>query len=244
MSKEKLNKESNSDVSSEEKVAKKASKKNEVKVAKEKSSEEKVEVKSSKEKVSKEINESVKKEKYFPRLRKFYDNDVINVLMDIYKYKTPMALPKLVKIIVNVGAGDAVNDKSVIDPIVEELSLISGQRAIKTFAKKSISNFHLREGMPIGARVTIRGSRMYDFLDKLNSVALPRVRDFKGLKRSSFDGRGNYTFALKEQLVFPEIDYDKVKKIRGMDITIVTTAKSDDEAYSLLKTLGFPIKEK
>jgi large subunit ribosomal protein L5 len=168
----------------------------------------------------------------------------MNALKALYKYSTPMAVPKVVKVIINMGVGEATQDKSIVDAAVDELTLIAAQRAVKTFAKKSISNFHLREGMPIGARVTLRGPRMFDFIDKLISVALPRVRDFKGLSSSSFDGRGNYTLGLREQLVFPEINYDKISKIRGMDVTIVTTAPDDDEAYQLLKNLGFPFKEK
>jgi large subunit ribosomal protein L5 len=181
---------------------------------------------------------------YIPRLRKLYETEIFKKLTELYKYSTPMAVPRLVKVIINCGTGDATQDKSVLDPVVEEMTLIAAQKAVKTYARKSISNFHLREGMPIGAKVNLRGSRMYDFLDKLVSVALPRVRDFKGLSPSSFDGRGNYTIGLKEQLVFPEIDYDKVKKVRGMDIVIVTTARNDDEALQLMKGLGFPFKEK
>ena len=182
--------------------------------------------------------------KHTPRLKQHYDSVVVKALSDLYKYSSPMAIPKVVKVILNIGIGEATSDKTVVDAAVEELTTIAAQKAVKTFAKKSISNFHLREGMPIGARVTLRGSRMYDFIDKFISVALPRVRDFKGLSSSSFDGRGNYTIGLKEQLVFPEINYDKITKIRGMDVTIVTTAANDDEAYQLLKTLGFPFKEK
>ncbi len=182
--------------------------------------------------------------KYTPRLKHLYQTEAIKSLMSLYKYSTPMAIPRLVKVIINIGVGEATQDKAVLDPSVEEITMIAGQRAVKTYAKKSISNFHLREGMPIGVKVNLRGSRMYDFLDKLISIALPRVRDFKGLNLASFDGRGNFTIGLKEQLVFPEIDYDKIKKIRGMDITIVTTAKNDEEALQLLKLLGFPFKEK
>lgn len=181
---------------------------------------------------------------YVARLKKHYDTEVTKKLQELYKYTTPMALPKVVKVVLNIGLGEATQDKTVADTAVEELTLISGQKAVKTYAKKSISNFHLREGMAIGAKVNLRGTRMYDFLDKLVGVALPRVRDFKGMNPSSFDGRGNYTMGLKEQLVFPEIDYDKIKKIRGMDITIVTTAKTDEEAYQLLKGLGFPFQGK
>lgn len=181
---------------------------------------------------------------YVPRLKKFYDEQAVKKLKEIFNYKNVMAIPRLVKVVVNVGVGDATQDKSVIDPVYEEITLITGQRAVKTYAKKSISNFHLREGMPIGVKVNLRGKRMYDFIDKLINVALPRVRDFKGLDTNSFDGRGNYSIGFKEQLIFPEIDYDKIKKIRGMDLAIVTTARSDDECYQFLKIMGFPFMEK
>jgi len=202
------------------------------------------EIKESKEEKKIEKKEAKQKVKYIPRMRKLYETEAVKALNALYKYSSPMAVPRLVKVVINMGLGDATQDKGVVDAAVEELTIIAGQRAVKTFAKKSISNFHLREGMPIGARVTLRGSRMYDFIDKLVNIALPRVRDFKGLSTSSFDGRGNYTIGLREQLVFPEIDYDKISKVRGMDITIVTTARTDDEAYQLLKNVGFPFKEK
>lgn len=188
-----------------------------------------------------------KGEKYTPRLKALYTNDVIKQLIEQYKYKTPMAIPRLEKVVINIGVGKETiekKDPGVVDSAQEELTLIAGQRAVKTYSKKAISNFHLREGLAIGAKVNLRGNRMYDFVDKLVSVALPRVRDFKGLSTSSFDGRGNYTIGLKEQLVFPEINYDKVKKVRGMDITIVTSAKNDEESLKLLKALGFPFKDK
>jgi large subunit ribosomal protein L5 len=182
---------------------------------------------------------------YVPRLKKHYVEVVRKQLQEQYKYTSSMQIPRLEKIVINVGVGkDTVQDKGAIDPVVDEITLIAGQKAVKTYARVSISNFHLREGMPIGVKVTLRGARMYDFLDKLISIALPRVRDFKGVSPSSFDGRGNYTIGLREQLVFPEIDYDKIKKIRGMDITFVTTARTDDEAYQLLKLMGMPFKEK
>ncbi len=184
------------------------------------------------------------KKDYVPRLKIHYLENVVKELKKQYKFSSVMAVPRIVKVVLNMGVGEATQDKSLLDPAVDELTLIAGQKAVKTYAKVAISNFHLRKGMPIGARVTLRGNRMYDFLDKLISIALPRVRDFKGLNPSSFDGRGNYTFGLKEQLVFPEIDYDKIKKIRGLDITIVTTAKNDEEAYQLLKMMGFPFREK
>lgn len=181
---------------------------------------------------------------YVPRLKTHYYEFVVKELQKMYKYSSVMAVPKIVSVVLNSGVGDATQDKSVIDPVVEELTIIAGQRAVKTYARKSVSNFHLRKGMPIGVRVTLRGDRMYDFIDKLVNIVLPRVRDFKGLSPSSFDGRGNYTFGLREQLVFPEIDYDKIKKIRGMNVTVVTTARTDEEAYQLLKLMGFPFKEK
>ncbi|URA11335.1 50S ribosomal protein L5 [Thermospira aquatica] len=182
---------------------------------------------------------------YVPRLKKHYLEVVRKQLQEQYKYTSSMQIPRLEKIVINVGVGkDTVQDKGAIDPVVDEITLIAGQKAVKTYARVSISNFHLREGMPIGVKVTLRGARMYDFLDKLVTIALPRVRDFKGVSTSSFDGRGNYTIGLREQLVFPEIDYDKIKKIRGMDITFVTTAKTDDEAYQLLSLMGMPFKEK
>lgn len=179
-------------------------------------------------------------DKYIPRLKDTYAKKVKKAMMDEFKYKSVMAIPRLEKIIINMGIGEAVMDKNVLDSAVEEITTIAGQKAVKTYARKSVSNFKLREGMPIGVRVTLRGARMYDFLDKLISISLPRVRDFRGIKASSFDGRGNYTFGLKEQIVFPEIEFDKINKVRGMDITIVTTASTDAEALSLLRYLGMP----
>ncbi len=227
----------------QEKIKEKA----EVKEEKEEKVKEKIEVKEEKKAKGEGKKQAAPKApvaKHLSRLKQYYDSEVVKALKALYKYSTPMAVPRVVKVIINIGMGEATQDKSVVDAAVEELTTIAAQKAVKTFAKKSISNFHLREGMPIGARVTLRGVRMFDFIDKLISVALPRVRDFKGLSSSSFDGRGNYTIGLKEQLVFPEINYDKITKIRGMDVTIVTTAANDDEAYQLLKTLGFPFKEK
>ena len=197
-----------------------------------------------KEDSSKKNDQKVALGKHESRLKKYYQEEVTKSLQNMYKYSTPMAIPRIVKVIINMGLGEGTQDKSILDSAVEEISIIAAQKAVKTYAKKSISNFHLREGMAIGVKVNLRGSRMYDFIDKLVSVALPRVRDFKGLDPNSFDGRGNYTMGLKEQLVFPEIDYDKIKKIRGMDITVVTTANNDEEGYQLLKMLGFPFKEK
>ena len=176
------------------------------------------------------------------RLADKYKNDVIPALMKKFSYKTVMQAPKLTKICLNRGVNGAVNDKKLIDVSIDELSNITGQKAVATFSKKDISNFKLRKNMPIGARVTLRGVKMYEFLDRLVSVSLPRVRDFKGINDKAFDGRGNYTMGVTEQIIFPEIDIDKVNKITGMDITFVTTAKTNEEAYELLKELGMPFK--
>jgi large subunit ribosomal protein L5 len=181
---------------------------------------------------------------YVPRLKKKYKEEVISQLMQKYQYKSVMQVPKISKIVINQGVGDAVSDKKLIDSAVEELSLITGQKAVSTRSKKAISNFKLRENMPIGVKVTLRGDRMYEFLDRLISIALPSVRDFKGVNDKSFDGRGNYTLGITEQIIFPEIDIDKISRIAGMDITIVTTAPNDQEAYSLLSALGLPFKKK
>lgn len=180
--------------------------------------------------------------KYTPRLASKYQQDVVPALMKKFGYSSIMQAPKLEKICVNRGVNGAVADKKAVDVAVEELSNITGQKAVPTLSKKDISNFKLRKGMPIGARVTLRGERMFEFLDRLVSVALPRVRDFKGISDKAFDGRGNYTLGVTEQIIFPEIDIDKVAKITGMDITFVTTANSNEEAYELLKELGLPFK--
>ncbi|GAC91827.1 50S ribosomal protein L5 [Anoxybacillus flavithermus NBRC 109594] len=169
--------------------------------------------------------------------------EVVPALMSKFNYKSVMQVPKIEKIVINMGVGDAVQNAKALDNAVEELALISGQKPVVTRAKKSIAGFRLREGMPIGAKVTLRGERMYEFFDKLVSVSLPRVRDFRGVSKKSFDGRGNYTLGVKEQLIFPEIDYDKVNKVRGMDIVIVTTAKTDEEARELLTLLGMPFQK-
>ena len=174
------------------------------------------------------------------RFSELYKNDVAPALMTKFGYKSPMQIPKFDKIVINVGAGDAKENAKVIDAIIADLTLISGQQAVPTFAKKSVANFKLREGMKIGAKVTLRGERMYEFMDKLFSFALPRVRDFKGINPNAFDGRGNYALGLKEQLIFPEIEYDKVEKVRGMDIIFVTTANTDEEAKELLTLMGAP----
>ena len=180
--------------------------------------------------------------KYTPRLAAKYTKEVIPALMKKFAYKTVMQAPKLEKICINRGVNGAVNDKKLIDIAVDELNMITGQKAVPTMSKKDISNFKLRKGMPIGARVTLRGEKMYEFLDRLVSVALPRVRDFKGISDKAFDGRGNYTLGVTEQIIFPEIDIDKITKITGMDITFVTSAQTNEEAYELLKELGMPFK--
>jgi len=180
--------------------------------------------------------------KYSPRLADKYSKDVIPALMKKFAYKTVMQAPKLEKICINRGVNGAVNDKKLIDIAIGELEQITGQKAVPTLSKKDISNFKLRKGMPIGARVTLRGEKMFEFLDRLVTVALPRVRDFKGISDKAFDGRGNYTLGVTEQIIFPEIDIDKVTKITGMDITFVTTAQTNEEAYELLKELGMPFK--
>ncbi|MCP9766994.1 50S ribosomal protein L5 [Lacihabitans sp. LS3-19] len=178
------------------------------------------------------------------RLREKYQKEVVAGLMEKYQYKSIMQVPKLLKIVVNRGVGAATGDKKLVDSSVEELSTITGQRAVPTISKKAVSNFKLREGMPIGAKVTLRSTIMYEFLDRLTSVALPRVRDFQGISDKGFDGRGNYTFGVTEQIIFPEISIDKISKIQGMDITFVTSAKTDAESYELLKALGMPFVNK
>ena len=178
-----------------------------------------------------------------PRLKGKYKDEVIPALMKRFNYKSIMQVPKLEKISINRGVNGAVSDKKLIDIALDELSTISGQKAVSTMSKKDISNFKLRKNMPIGAKVTLRGEKMYEFLDRLISVALPRVRDFKGINDKSFDGRGNFTLGITEQIIFPEIDIDKVNKITGMDITFVTSGKNNEEAYELLKELGMPFKK-
>ena len=174
------------------------------------------------------------------RLKDIYKADVAPALMKKYEYKSVMQIPKLDKVIINVGVGDAKENSKAIDNVINDITLIAGQRAVPTYARKSVANFKLRQGMKIGVKVTLRGERMYEFVDKLFSFALPRVRDFKGINPNAFDGRGNYALGLKEQLIFPEIEYDKVEKIRGMDIVFVTTARTDGEARDLLSMLGAP----
>ncbi|QVK18058.1 50S ribosomal protein L5 [Mycoplasmatota bacterium] len=177
------------------------------------------------------------------RLYEQYKNEVIPALSKKFGYTSVMQVPKIDKIVVNMGVGDAITNSKVLDDAVNDLTIITGQKPIITKAKKSIASFKLREGMSIGCKVTLRGARMFDFLDKLISISLPRVRDFNGVSKSAFDGRGNYTLGVKEQLIFPEIDYDKVNKVRGMDIVIVTTANTDEECRELLGQLGMPFKK-
>ncbi len=180
---------------------------------------------------------------YVPRYKTKYKDEVIPKLMEEFKYTSVMQVPRLEKICINQGLGDAVADKKVVDNAQTDMTTIAGQKAVVTKARKSVSNFKLREGMPIGVRVTLRNNRMYEFLDRLVSVSLPRVRDFKGVNDKSFDGRGDYTMGITEQIIFPEIDIDKISKVLGMDITFVTTAKTDQEAHALLSALGIPFKK-
>ena len=179
---------------------------------------------------------------YEPRLRNKYKDEIVPKLMEQFQYKSSMQVPKLVKISINQGVGNATKDKKLVENALNEMSEIAGQKAIATIASKSVSNFKLREGMPIGAKVTLRKERMCEFLDRFISVALPRVRDFRGISDKSFDGRGNYSIGIKEQIIFPEINIDKINKITGMDINFVTSAKTDAEALELLKLLGMPFK--
>jgi large subunit ribosomal protein L5 len=187
---------------------------------------------------------SIREIKVKCRLAEYYKNTVVTELMNTFKYKSVMQVPKISKIVVNMGLGDAVTEPKILEEAVRELEAITGQKASIRKAKKAISNFKLRAGMNIGAMVTLRREKMYEFLDRLVNIALPRVRDFRGLSDKSFDGRGNYTLGIKEQIIFPEINIDKVNKIVGMDITIVTTAKTDNEAYELLKSFGVPFRKK
>ena len=182
--------------------------------------------------------------KYVPRMRKRYQEEVVPKLMSEFGITNPMAVPRLEKISVNMGLGEASRNIKILDEALEELTALAGQKPVMTRARKSIAAFKLREGMPIGARVTLRGDRMWDFLDRLISVALPRVRDFRGVKRKSFDGRGNYTLGVKDQLIFPEIDYNKVERAKGMNITITTTAGNDERALFMLRELGMPFTER
>ena len=177
------------------------------------------------------------------RLQERYENEVVKSLMEKFNYSSKMQAPKIEKIVINIGVGDAVSNSKLLDDAVNELTLITGQKPVITKAKKSIAGFKLRAGQAIGCKVTLRGERMYEFLDKLINVSLPRVRDFRGVSNNSFDGRGNYTLGIKEQLIFPEIDFDKVNKLRGMDVVFVTTAKTDEEGHELLAMLGMPFQK-
>ncbi|MDD7512477.1 MAG: 50S ribosomal protein L5 [Clostridiales bacterium] len=177
------------------------------------------------------------------RLRETYKNDVFKALKEKFDYKNPMEVPKLVKVTINMGLGEAKENAKILDSAVKELAVISGQRPVKTKARKSIANFKVREGMPVGCKVTLRGDNMYEFVDKFFNISLPRVRDFKGVSKNSFDGRGNYSMGIKEQLIFPEIKYDEVESIKGMNIVFTTTAKTDEEAAALLSLLGMPFEK-
>jgi large subunit ribosomal protein L5 len=177
---------------------------------------------------------------YQPRLKRDYEERIVAAMTEKFGYKNSMEVPRLEKIVINMGVGEATQDKKKVDTAVQEMQLIAGQKPVVTKAKKSIAQFKLREGMPIGAKVTLRRERMYEFLDRLVTIALPRVRDFRGLNPKSFDGRGNYAMGLKEQIIFPEINYDRIEKVRGMDIIITTTAKTDEEARELLRLFNFP----
>lgn len=174
------------------------------------------------------------------RLKEYYRSEVAPALMKKFSYKSPMQIPRFDKIVINVGAGDAKDNAKAIDNIIEEITAITGQKAVPTYARKSVANFKVRQGMKIGVKVTLRGDRMFEFMDRLFNLALPRVRDFKGINPNAFDGRGNYSLGIKEQLIFPEIEYDKIEKIRGMDIAFVTTAANDEEAKALLEMMGAP----
>ena len=179
---------------------------------------------------------------YQPRLKKDFNDRIISVLKEEYSYKSIMQVPRLIKIVLSRGVGAAVSDKKLIDFSIDELTLISGQKAVLTYSKKAISNFKIRKGDPVGVRVTLRGTMMYEFFDRFISVASPRIRDFRGLSNTGFDGRGNYNFGINEQIIFPEIDYDRVNEIRGMNISIITSAEKDDYANALLLAFGFPLK--
>ena len=182
-------------------------------------------------------------DKYVPRLKTVYDEKIAKTMTEKFGYKNVMEVPKIEKIVLNMGVGEATQDKKKVTSAAEEMELIAGQKPVITKAKKSIAQFKLREGMPIGAKVTLRRERMYEFLDRLVTIAMPRIRDFRGLNPKSFDGRGNYAMGLKEQIIFPEISYDQIEKVRGMDIIVTTTAKTDEEARELLRLFGFPFPQ-
>lgn len=182
-------------------------------------------------------------DKYVPRAKKLYDETIVKAMTEKFGYKNHMQVPRIEKITLNMGVGEATQDKKKVTTAAEEMELIAGQKPVITKAKKSIASFKLREGMPIGAKVTLRRERMYEFLDRLVVIAMPRIRDFRGLNPKSFDGRGNYAFGIKEQIIFPEINYDRIDKVRGMDVIVTTTAKTDDEARELLRLFGFPFPQ-
>ena len=190
------------------------------------------------------VKSNKSKSHYVPNLRKLYDEKIVSGLKTTFNYSNIMEVPKLKSISLNMGIGDAKNNSKGLESAIDELTLISGQKPITTKAKKDISNFKIRKGWPVGCKVTLRSNRMYEFLERLIAVALPRTRDFRGLSFKSFDGRGNYNFGIREQIIFTEIDYDKIQSIRGMNITITTSSKTDDEAYQLLKMIGLPLREK
>ncbi|UNK79958.1 50S ribosomal protein L5 [Sphingopyxis granuli] len=179
-------------------------------------------------------------DKYTPRMKSLYDDNIVKAMIDKFGYENAMEVPKIEKITLNMGVGDAVQDKKKVDTAASEMELIAGQKPVITKAKKSIAGFKLREGMPIGCKVTLRRERMYEFLDRLITIAMPRIRDFRGVSAKSFDGRGNYAMGLKEQIIFPEINYDRIDSVRGMDVIVTTTARTDDEARELLRLFGFP----
>jgi len=179
-------------------------------------------------------------DKYTPRMKSLYDDNIVKAMIDKFGYENAMEVPKIEKITLNMGVGDAVQDKKKVDTAASEMELIAGQKPVITKAKKSIAGFKLREGMPIGCKVTLRRERMYEFLDRLITIAMPRIRDFRGVSAKSFDGRGNYAMGLKDQIIFPEINYDRIDSVRGMDVIVTTTARTDDEARELLRLFGFP----
>ena len=187
---------------------------------------------------------TVASKKYVPSLKKTYDEEIVQKLKNTFNYSNLMEVPKLVSISINIGLGDAKNNSKGLESAIQELTLITGQKPIITKAKKDISNFKIRKGWPVGCKVTLRSNMMFEFLERLISIALPRTRDFRGLSYKSFDGRGNYNFGVKEQIIFTEINYDKIQAVRGLNVTIATTSKTDNEAYELLKSFGFPLKEK
>jgi len=180
---------------------------------------------------------------YTPRMRKLYDEKIAKAMTDKFGYKNVMEVPKITKIVLNMGVGEATQDKKKVEQAAQEMELIAGQKPVVTKAKKSVAQFKLREGMPIGCKVTLRRERMYEFLDRFITIAMPRIRDFRGVNPDSFDGRGNYAMGIKEQIVFPEINYDRIEKVRGMDVIVTTTAKTDDEARELLRLFGFPFPQ-